>query len=269
VVVIAAATGTAGADPGRFRWSIDTPVTIQLVDVTPSGEFMDALTVEAHRWNAARLPVQFAAPVAHPGATCDTSGTTVAVCRQDSGPDHPGAQALTWQTTYDGTHFYSEHITVAPTVDFARVSMRALLGHEMGHVLGLDHTQYVDPSSIMCPGVQDHRTSGLPGPQDYADVRAMYGATTPFTTPTEDAGDQPPGRDYSNVAAPDGTVPDWAADPQVPATTPTTAAHPAHAAAPHATRATPHPTPTTAPAPVAGVSIVIPPGAMPILSTRW
>lgn len=94
----------------------------------------------------------------------------------------------------DGTPFFAIQefdIVLEPLASYSEESLRALVLHEFGHGLGLDHTEtQACPGKVMCPGAAaDDFTT--PQPDDIAGVVWLYGvAPSPTPAPTP-AGQRP------------------------------------------------------------------------------
>ena len=171
VVLFAAAVSAAPAsDTTNARWRAHDNAIRVWIDPEPSAPGWDHAYANAVRrsfvdWNRVGLPLRFR-------FTRDSAAADVRVSWTPRFDEPVSGRTRT--TTFDARRIVQADVVLAVHhADGARVSpeeMRVLALHEIGHVLGLDHSP--NSSSVMAPTV---RVRGL-SPSDRAIARSRYAA---------------------------------------------------------------------------------------------
>ena len=126
-------------------------------------EYADAVRDAVNNWDALGLPVRFA--FATDSADADLHVTFIDQFEESISGRTKWERDDSWWIT-DAEIVLAVHHRSGPALDVD--AMRALALHEMGHLLGLDHTE--DATSIMAPRVRVRNLSAA----DEATVRLLY-----------------------------------------------------------------------------------------------
>lgn len=163
---------TAAVDQS-YRWGNVTE-PLHLIDVTPDGSLQPILKEEAYYWD--QTPdgiIKFDPDVAwHPNEKEFADGKNIRV-----GYGNPGitAQAVTNWYIYSDNTLASAWIVILPEAfgQYSDEYLRHIVGHEMGHAIGLAHI--TSNVALMNP-IINFTYYGQPQAPDYAALRLLYGA---------------------------------------------------------------------------------------------
>jgi hypothetical protein len=159
----------AERDSALARWPDreGKPLTIWVQPTSPvkdwTDEYADAVREAVNGWDALGLPVRFA--FATDSADADVHVTFIDQFEESISGRTKWERDDNWWIT-DAEIVLAVHHRSGPALDVD--AMRALALHEMGHLLGLDHTE--DATSIMAPRVRVRSLSAA----DEATVRLLY-----------------------------------------------------------------------------------------------
>jgi hypothetical protein len=159
----------AERDSALARWPDreGKPLTIWIQPTSTvadwTDEYADAVRDAVNSWDALALPVRFA--FATDSADADLHVTFIDQFDESISGRTKWERDDNWWIT-DAEIVLAVHHRSGPALDVD--AMRALALHEMGHLLGLDHTE--DATSIMAPRVRVRSLSAA----DEATVRLLY-----------------------------------------------------------------------------------------------
>jgi hypothetical protein len=159
----------AERDSSLARWPDRNgkPLAIWVQDASAvddwTDEYVNAVRDAVNGWDALALPVRFA--FATDSADADVHITFIDQFDEAISGRTKWERDDSWWIT-DADIVLAVHHRSGPALDVD--AMRALALHEMGHLLGLDHTE--DATSIMAPRVRVRSLS----PADEATVRLLY-----------------------------------------------------------------------------------------------
>lgn len=169
--VPAVGVGLASAD---HRWNghwprSSNPAEVKVVDST-TGAWRDAVAGAARRWSKKSSVIDISVA---PG---DSSGSTRQSCPAPKGGvricngNYSGSWAGLTEVTVAGQHFQAASIKINEGV--AGGAKRAVMCHEIGHALGLDHRPGSDTSSCMTAAVSASQTK--PDGHDLKMLKKIY-----------------------------------------------------------------------------------------------
>ena len=156
-------------DSSLARWHerVGHPLTVWIQPASPISGWTDTYIEDVHEafadWDSLELPVRFT--FTHDSASADVHVTFVDHFEEPISGRTRWARDDDWWIT-DADISLALHHRDGPMLDDE--AMHAMSLHEIGHLLGLDHT--VDPTSIMAPKVRVRALS----PIDRATVRLLY-----------------------------------------------------------------------------------------------
>jgi hypothetical protein len=159
----------AERDSALARWPDreGNPLTIWVQPTSTvadwTDEYADAVRDAVNGWDALGLPVRFA--FATDSADADVHVTFIDQFEESISGRTKWERDDSWWIT-DAEIVLAVHHRSGPALDVD--AMRALALHEIGHLLGLDHTE--DATSIMAPRVRVRSLSAA----DEATVRLLY-----------------------------------------------------------------------------------------------
>jgi len=161
VATAALPLGQAQAAPSLAHWSQRTLVVSDRTG-DPGWELATRRGVDV--WNAAGAAVHLTS--SQGGIGCEPEGTTIPVCRDVL---RRGWQAATALYTGPDGHLGGARIRVDAGRRFSQAQRDGILCHEIGHALGLDHSD-VDSSCL----TQGSRST-TPSVADVENLRMTYG----------------------------------------------------------------------------------------------
>ena len=159
----------AERDSALARWPdrAGQPLTIWIQPASGvedwTEEYVSSVRAAVESWDALELPVRFA--LASDSASADVHVTFIDQFEEAISGRTKWERDDNWWIT-DAEIVLAVHHRSGPALDDD--AMRALALHEMGHLLGLDHTD--DATSIMAPRVRVRSLSNA----DRATVRLLY-----------------------------------------------------------------------------------------------
>lgn len=156
-------------DSALSRWGDrhGAPISVWVQPISAvndfTGDYVGSVRAAFEEWNAVRLPVRFA--LVSDSASADVHVTFIDHFNEPISGRTRWARDDAWLIT-DANILLAVHHYQGELLDID--SMRAMALHEIGHLLGLDHT--TDSMSIMAPRV---RVRAL-APADRATARLLY-----------------------------------------------------------------------------------------------
>jgi predicted Zn-dependent protease len=161
----------------RVSWGSNTPVVIYLDSSVPA-QFYSAIEQAVEQWNQARGR-----------QILKIGGVT-----QTRGPNRDGANVIHWMSTWEADRAFEQARTTVHWSDDqiyeadirindknfdyvvgsmpGRVDVVSLLVHELGHVLGLSHTE--ESGSVMLKSLANNTERRIPSTSDINALKCEY-----------------------------------------------------------------------------------------------
>jgi hypothetical protein len=176
VVVLLQMPGAVANHNGGFHWQTSkVPFTVQLINSTQDSKWADALTTRAKKWadgSSALKGINFTAGSTSTSTrySCPKVDGKVRVCNYEYGTT--GSNNFAGLTTWYPQTGHLQWVTVKLNDSLTSPAYRrAVICHELGHVLGLAHQSQdkegtkTTPGTCLTPAVHTYQT--LPDAHDF------------------------------------------------------------------------------------------------------
>lgn len=168
----------------RVSWNKNVPVDLYL-DASVPYDYVSSIQSAVTKWNQVGQKLQqqdfFKLKTGNPGSTTPAQdGYTKIYVLNDWEASRPTEQART--TVYwTGSRIYEADMRInnknfqyftSETPDYSRVHLESLVVHELGHILGLAHTDAED--SVMQVTLANGKLRETPGSTDVSSLKCEY-----------------------------------------------------------------------------------------------